>query len=89
MQEQQILVRLKTTTIKTKGFNQYGKCQICNEKYSQWCIEASLYNKHNVFIFCKDCFLEVNDICCKFVYNKTVYSYEIAYHINEKPIHNF
>jgi hypothetical protein len=86
MLEYQILVRLKKTSIKRKGFVQYGKCQICGEKYSQRCIEASNHNDRFIFIFCNDCHLQVNDVCTKFIYNKKVYEYETSYHINEKPI---
>ena len=90
MYEYQILVRIKPTNIKTgrRGY-QYGKCQICNENYSQHCIEASTYNKkidNIVFILCKDCSTVVNDICAKFVYEKKIYNYETSYHINDRPI---
>jgi hypothetical protein len=91
MYEYQILVRVKKTTIRSKGYSQYANCQICNEKYSQLCVEAeSSQNKEGknnvVFVFCNDCYLVVNDICSKFVYNKNVYHYEKSYHINDKPI---
>lgn len=89
MYEYKILVRLRKTCIKSKGYTQYGNCQICNEKFSQLCIEASqnIKGKKNVvFIFCKDCYSVVNDICSKFVYNKTIYDYETSYHISDKPI---
>jgi formate dehydrogenase maturation protein FdhE len=86
MQEYQILVRLKKTTIKRKGFVQYGNCQICGEKYSQRCIEASYRTEGIVFIFCNDCYSNVNDVCSKFIYNKKIYEYESSYHIDEKPI---
>jgi hypothetical protein len=86
MIEYQILVRLKKTSIKRKGFFQYGNCQICNEKYAQRCIEASNRAEGIVFIFCNDCYSNVNDVCCKFIYNTKVYEYETSYHINEKPI---
>ena len=36
MYECQILVRLKNTTIQNKYGKQYGNCQVCNEKYSQY-----------------------------------------------------
>jgi hypothetical protein len=85
MEEYQILVRLKKTNIKRKGFMQYGNCQICCEKYSQRCIEASNRAEGIVFIFCNDCYSQVNDICSKFIYNKKVYEYETAYHIDDKP----
>jgi hypothetical protein len=83
MQEHQILVRLKKTSIKKRGFMQYGNCQICCEKYSQRCIEAS---EGIVFIFCNDCYLQVNDICSRFIYNKKIYQYETSYHLNDRPI---
>jgi formate dehydrogenase maturation protein FdhE len=86
MIEYQILVRLKKTSIKKKGLIQYGKCQVCGEKYSQRCIEASHHAEGFVFIFCNDCYLQVNDVCTKFIYNKKIYEYESSYHINEKPI---
>ena len=89
MYEYQILVRLKKTSIKSKGHIQYGNCQVCKEKYSQLCIEASqnIKGKKNiVFIFCNDCYSVVNDICSKFVYNKNMYDYETSYHINDRPI---
>ena len=86
------MVRLKKTRIKSKGYIQYGNCQICNEKYSQRCIEASAEDSTNnkpnsiVFIFCNDCYLAVDDICSKFVFNKKNYDYEASYNINDKPI---
>ena len=91
MHEYQILARLKQTTIKSNRGNWYANCQICNEKYSQQCIEASTiaYNKSRdnmVFILCKDCFTVVNDLCSKFVYNNIVYQFETSYHINDRPI---
>ena len=89
MYEYQILVRLKKTCIKNKGHIQYGNCQVCSEKYSQRCIEASQNikgKKNTVFIFCNDCYSVVNDICCRFVYNKNIYDYETSYHINDRPI---
>lgn len=102
MYECQILVRLKNTTIQNKYGKQYGNCQVCNEKYSQYCIEASqsIKGRNNIlFIFCYDCYLVVNDICSKFVYNKKIYNYDGCYHLNDEnvpiqikqpiPIHSF
>ena len=40
-EEYQILVRLKSTNIKSNCGNWYGNCQICNEKFSQQCVEGS------------------------------------------------
>ena len=89
MQECQILVRLKKTSIRKKYGEQYGNCQICNEKYSRNCIETSSQDKFDeiiVFIFCNDCHFVVNDICSRFVFNKQIYNFEKSYHIREKPI---
>ena len=63
MYEYQILVRLKKTCIKSKDHIQYGNCQVCSEKYSQRCIEASQNikgKKNTVFIFCNDCYLQLH-----------------------------
>ena len=89
MYEYQILVRLKNTTIQNKYGKQYGNCQVCNEKYSQHCVTASqsIKGRNNIlFIFCYDCYLVVNDICSKFVYNKKIYNYDGCYHLNDVPI---
>ena len=89
MHECQILVRLKKRCVKNKYGKQYGNCQICNQKHSYNCVEASAHNKRDefiVFIFCEDCYSAVNDICSKFVYNKNIYSYEKSYHIKDNPI---
>jgi len=89
MHECQILVRLKKTFIKKKHGEQYGNCQICNEKHSRNCIEASSHDKFAdfiVFLFCNDCYFVVNDICSRFVFNKQIYNFENSYHIREKPI---
>ena len=87
MYEYQILVRLKHTNIKSVSGRWYGNCQICNEKFSQQCIEGSSNtSKGNVvFILCKDCFTVTNDICSKFIYNNMVYHFETSYHINDRP----
>jgi hypothetical protein len=86
MEEYQILVRLKKTSIKKRGFMQYGNCQICCEKYSQRCIEASDNAQGIVFIFCNDCYLQVNDICSMFIYYKKIYQYETSFHLNDRPV---
>ena len=85
-EEYQILVRLKSTNIKSNCGNWYGNCQICNEKFSQQCVEGSCnkYIDNIVFILCNDCFAVVNDICSKFVYNNVVYHFEKSYHINDR-----
>ena len=91
MIEYQILTRLNTTVLKRKGKDRqlYGNCQVCNDKYGQLCIEASLSNnskKHTVFIFCSDCHSALNDISAVFIYKKKIYTYEDSYHISENPI---
>jgi len=91
MIEYQILVRLNKTQIrKGKDKNIYGICQVCSDRYGQFCIEASSSNcrqKINVvFIFCKECHTALNDICTIFIYKKNTYSYEDTYHISENPV---
>jgi len=86
MCEHQILIRLKHTNIKSISGNWYGNCQICNEKFSQQCVEGSCNKSIDnvVFILCNDCFAAVNDICSKFVHNNIVYHFETSYHINDR-----
>jgi hypothetical protein len=90
MIEYRILVRLNKTLLRRReDRNVYGYCQVCNDKYAQYCIEASMCvdnRKHIVFVFCKDCHCALNDICSLFVYKKIEYTYEDSYHISEIPI---
>lgn len=90
MIEYQILVRLHKTRI-TRGKDKmlYGNCQVCNDKFGAYCIEASMYlscKTHIVFIFCKDCHSALNDICSIFIYKKKSYNFEDSYPINELSI---
>jgi hypothetical protein len=83
MQEYKVSVRLRNISIKKWNYNKfYGNCQICNEKYSQEFIEGSYNNNRAIFVFCKDCYLVVNDICSEFKLNGISYQYERVYNIN-------
>ena len=87
MHEYKVLVRLNSIRIK-KGYydNYYGNCQICNEKHSQEFIEGSYNNNKAIFVFCKDCYSAVNDICSEFKLNGISYQYERVYNINNLSI---
>jgi hypothetical protein len=87
MIEHQILVRLNKNKHKFWKGKYCNTCQLCKEKNSQFCIEATpvkVKDKKCVFIFCRDCYLSVNDICSKFIYNKKIYAYDCGFHISEK-----
>jgi hypothetical protein len=91
MNEYRILVRLNNTFLRKKREDRkvYGYCQVCSDKYAQYCIEASMCvdnRKHVVFVFCNDCHCALNDICSLFVYKKIEYTYEDSYHISEIQI---
>ena len=89
MLEYRILVRLNKTRFR-KGQDKklYGNCQACKDKYGLYCIEASTNSmkKNIVFLFCKDCYAVLNDICCVFIFKKKTYLYEDGYPISENPI---
>lgn len=82
MLEYKVSVRLNNIHIKKGNYNSYyGNCQICNEKHSQEFIEASYNNVRAVFVFCKDCYEVVNDICSVFKLDGVSYQYENVYNI--------
>ena len=83
MLEYKVSVRLNNNRIKKGSYNSYyGNCQICSEKYSREFIEASYNNSRAIFVFCKDCYTVVNDICSVFKLNGISYQYERVYNIN-------
>ena len=87
MLEHQILVRLNKNKNKFWKGNYGNNCQLCKEKNPQFCIEASpvkLKDKKCVFVFCRDCYLSVNDICSKFIFNKKMYVYDHGFKLSEK-----
>ena len=87
MQEYKVSVTLKSIYIKKGNYNNYyGNCQICSEKQSREFIEASYNNSRAIFVFCKDCYTVVNDICSVFKLNGISYQYERVYNINNLNI---
>lgn len=89
MKEYQILTRLNKTRIaKGRDRRLYGNCQVCNDKFGQFCIEASrndAYRIHCVFVFCVDCHSVLNEICSIFIYKKKKYTFEDSYPLYNSP----